>query len=135
MKNIVTATIKFSFKGENHNSSLTLDLNDYMRTSGIFPELRPLIAKENNFDLYSYEYEMMQAEEIIFSDAQGLVEKFIENGTLDIDAFVAAYIEDKVLEKLVLITERHMLINNLSEHPELKQALLEAYQLGKQSSN
>ena len=135
MKNIVTASIKFSFKGENHNSSLTLDLNDYMRTSGIFPELHPLIAKENNFDLYSYEYEMMQAEDITFSNAQGLVENFIADGVLDIDDFVAAYLEEKVLEKLVLITERHMMINDLSEHPELKQALLEAYQLGKQSGN
>ena len=86
MKNIVTASIKFSFKGVNHNASLTLDLNDYMRTSGIFPNLYPLIAKENNFDMYSYEYEMMQSEEIIFTGPSGLVENFITDGKLDIDA-------------------------------------------------
>lgn len=133
MKNIVTASIKFSFKGENHNPSLRLDLNDYMRTSGLFPNLYPLIAKENNFDMYSYEYEMMQAEQIIFSDAEGLIENFIVDGVLDTDAFAAAYLEEKILEKLVLISERHMTINDLSQHPELKQALLEAYHLGKQS--
>lgn len=135
MKNIVTASIKFSFKGVNHNASLTLDLNDYMRTSCIFPNLYPLIAKENNFDMYSYEYEMMQSEEIVFTEPSGLVENFFTDEKLDIDAFIAAYREEKVLEKLVLITERHMLINDLSEHPELKQALLEAHQLGKQSGN
>lgn len=135
MKNIVTATIKFSFKGKNHEPSLTLDLNNYLRTSGIFPNLYPLIAKENDFDMYSYEYEMMQVEEITYSDAQGLIENFITDDKLDIEGFTTAYMEERTLEKLVLITERHMMINDLSEHPELKQALLEAYQLGKQSGS
>lgn len=106
-----------------------------MRTSGIFSELYQLIAKENNFDLYSYEYEMMQSEEIVFTQPSGLVKSFITDGKLGIDVFIAAYLEEKVLEKLVLITERHMMINDLSEHPDLKQALLEAHQLGKQSGH
>jgi hypothetical protein len=44
-----------------------------MQTTGKVPDLFPLLAKVSKIGFYSYEYEMMQAEEIIFSDAQGLV--------------------------------------------------------------
>lgn len=135
MKNIITASVHFSFKGKRHSPSITIELEKYINSTGELPNLCQLIAKKNSFDMYSYEYEMMQSEEIVFTEPSGLVENFITDGKLDIDAFIAAYLEEKVLEKLVLITERHMLINDLSEHPELKQALLEAHQLGKQSGN
>lgn len=133
MKNIITASIKFSFKGKDHSPSITLELDPHLEAGGL-PDLYPLIAKANNHDLYSYEYEMMQAEEIIFSDAKGPVSDFIVEGKLDIAAFETAWNENKNLEQLRLIAQKHLGINAFSRHDEIKQALLAAYQLGKKEN-
>ena len=113
MKSTITASIHFSFKGENHSPSITVELDQYLEGGGggSLPDLCPLIAKFNNHDLYSYEYEMMQAAEIVYSDAKGLVAEFIDEGILN--------------------TEAHMNITDFSQHTELKKALFEAYMLGK----
>lgn len=131
MKNILTASIHFSFKGKEHSPSLTIELEPYLEGAGSFPNLCSLIAKANNHDLYSYEYEMMQATNIKYSDAQGLVAEFINDGQLDVEAFEAAWNENKALIKLLSIAEDHMKITDFSDHIELKKALLEAYMLGK----
>ena len=131
MKNTITASIHFSFKGKEHSPSLTVELEPYLEGAGSFPNLCSLIAKANNHDLYSYEYEMMQATDIKYSDAQGLVAEFINDGQLDVAAFEVAWTENKALMKLLTVAEKHMQITNFSEHVELKKALLEAYMLGK----
>lgn len=134
MKNIVTASIHFSFKGKRHTPSITIELDRHLLSTGNLPNLYPLIAKENNFDLYSYEYEMMQAEQIQFSNAEGLIKDFITDGVLDIDAFKLSWQENKILNELLSIAEDHMGLNNFSQHDELKQALMAAYLLGKKSN-
>lgn len=130
MKNTITASIHFSFKGKEHSPSLTVELEPYLEGVGSFPNLCSLIAKANNHDIYSYEYEMMQATDIKYSDAQGLVAEFINEGQLDVEAFEAAWNENKALTKLLAIAESHMNITDFSQHVELKKALLEAYMLG-----
>lgn len=131
MSNLVTATIVFSFRGKTHKPSLQLDLDQYMQQSGRIPELCPLIARANNFDLYSYEFEMMEAEPIEFSHAEGLVENFITEGVLDIKAFETAWAEQALMHDLEIIAERHLNTGDLTNNPGLKTALLEAYKLGK----
>lgn len=134
MKNIITATIEFSFKGKRHSPSLTIELDPHLKTSGKVPNLYPLIARENGFDLYSYEYEMMQAEPIFISDAKGLVAEFISNNQLDNTAFEDAWNNQHILEKLSDIIIKHMRINPVDTRPEFKQALLAAYKLGKEEN-
>jgi hypothetical protein len=134
MKNIVTASIEFSFKGKTLSPSITIELDPYLIGGGSLPNLCQMIAKVNNFDMYSYEYEMMQAETILFSDAQGFVAEFITAGNLDITAFEAAWHENKALEKLLTIAETHMNITDFGQHIELKKALLDAYLLGKKDA-
>jgi len=73
---------------------------------------RPLIAKFNNHDIYSYEYEMMQAAEIVYSNAKGLVAEFIDEGILNIEAFELAWHENNALNKLLSIAEAHMNITD-----------------------
>lgn len=132
MKNTITATILFSFKGEQHSPSITIELDKHLESTGKLPDLYPLIANNNNFDLYSYEYEMMQAAEITFSDARGLIANFIVGGQLNTEDFVSAWQESNRLGKLLQITELHMNITDFNQHQELKKAMLAAYQLGKQ---
>ena len=131
MKNIITASIHFSFKGKELSPSLTVELDPYLEGAGSFPNLCSLIAKANNHDLYSYEYEMMQAAEIKYSDAKGLVADYLNDGQLDVDAFEATWNENKALTKLLSIAEEHMNITDFSQHIELKKSLLDAYMLGK----
>ncbi len=134
MKNSITAAIEFSFKGKNLSPSITIELDSYLVNGSHFPNVCQLIAKHNDFDLYSYEYEMMQAQEITYSNAQGLITDFILDGVLDISAFETAWHENNALEKLLIIAEQHMNITDLNQHIELKKALLEAYTLGKKEA-
>lgn len=134
MKNIVTASIHFSFKGERHTPSITIELDQHLQSTGEFPDLYPLIARENNFDMYSYEYEMMQAEQIQFTNAEGLVNDFITDGVLDIDAFKLSWQENHILNELLSVAEQHLNIKDFSQHDELKHALMAAYLLGKKNN-
>ncbi|PHS69310.1 MAG: hypothetical protein COB23_06750 [Methylophaga sp.] len=54
-----------------------------MQQHGAIPALHQLLARLNNIDNYSYEYEMMLAEGVIFSDAQGLAQKFLTSADFD----------------------------------------------------
>lgn len=130
MKNTVTASIEFYFKGEKFSPSITVELDEHLHTNGSLDNLCAVIATENNIDHYSYEYEMMQAETIKFKNAQGLIENFITNEELDAEAFESAWQEHRALAKLLEIAERHMHITDFAQHTELKQALLAAFQLG-----
>ncbi len=131
MKNQITAAILFSFKGQNYSPSLQLELNQFMAEGGKIPNLHPLIARANNIDLYSYEYEMMQAENVIFTAAEGLAADFLIDTTLDIAAFESAWHEHKILEQLQKIARDILATPDLSQHPKLRNALLQSYHLGK----
>ncbi|VAW59987.1 hypothetical protein MNBD_GAMMA08-568 [hydrothermal vent metagenome] len=130
MSNIVKASVVFCYKGETLSPSITIELDEYLQVSSTLPDLYPIIAKANNHDLYSYEFEMMQAQRIVFSDASGMVAEFVTDGLLDIEAFVQAWKESKVLQKLAVVAKDKLSIDNLNDEPDIKQALLDAYGLG-----
>ncbi|MDH5424624.1 MAG: hypothetical protein OEY29_06520 [Gammaproteobacteria bacterium] len=134
MKSIVTVSIHFSFKGERHTPSLTLEFDDHILLKADLTHLYQALARENNYDLYSYEYEMMQAEPLVFSDAKGLVADHIENGSLNFDTFKAAFHNSKALSELQNIAKSKLKIDDLQQHPDLMDALLEAYCLGQKQS-
>ena len=46
----------------------------------------------------------------------------------------SAWSENSVIEKLQNIARQKLSINDLQQHPELENALLEAYQLGKEAN-
>lgn len=135
MSNKVTASITFSFKGKTHQPSIDLDLDQCMKGTGQLPNLYPLIAKANNYDMYSYEYEMMQVECIMFSNAQGLIADFVQQGQLDTQAFEACWEKEKVLQQLQLLAKNILSVDDLNQQTKLKQALLDAYGMGKASVN
>jgi len=134
MSNHITASVEFYYKGEKLSATIELDLDQHMQAAGQLPDLYPLFAKALNLDLYSYEYEMMQAEAILFNDAKGLVAEHINERLLDFESFKAAWTEAKTLEKLQEIVQRHLSVEDIHQQPELKNALLEAYLLGKETN-
>ena len=130
MSNHITASVEFYFKGQHLTASIELDMDQYMQTTGQLPALYPLLARAINLDLYSYEYEMMQAEEILYNNAKGLIAEHVNEGSFDFDSFKAEWVETKMLDKLQDIAQRNLSVGDILQHPELKNALLEAYQLG-----
>lgn len=134
MKNIVTISIQFYYKGEEHKPSVTIELDELILSINDLSHFYPLLAKENKYDMYSYEFEMMQAEPLTFSDAKGLVAEHIEDGSLNLETFKAAFNNQNTLTQLQIIAKNILQINELSQHPELEKALFEAYALGKDSA-
>ncbi|NOQ89576.1 MAG: hypothetical protein GQ549_01375 [Gammaproteobacteria bacterium] len=131
MSNHITASVEFYFKGERHSASIELDMDQHMHASGELPDLFPLLAQSMNIGAYSYEYEMMLAETIMFSDAKGLIADFVSEGILDLAAFNIAWSESHIIEKLQDIAKQHLSIDDINQETDLKNALIAAYQLGK----
>jgi len=125
--------IEFSFKGETHTLSATIDLDAAMANNGTLPDLHPLLARLNNIDTYSYLYEVMESHEIGFSNATGLAAEYLRDGVFDGDTFVRRWQEERQLAQLRPIARQHLNIDNLDHHPALQQALLEAYAAGRKS--
>ncbi len=130
MSNHITASIEFYFKGEKHGASIELDMDQHMHASGDLPDLYPILAKAMDLGAYSYEYEMMLAETIMFSDAKGIIANYVNEGILDLAAFNDAWSESIVIEKLQDIAKQHLSIDDINQETDLKNALIAAYRLG-----
>jgi len=130
MSNQITASVEFYFKGEKFNASIELELDLHMAQGGELPPLYPLLAQSLNMGLYSYEYEMMQAETIAYNNAKGLCVEFCNDGCFDFESFASAWLESSIIHKLSKIAQTHLSIDDLSEQPAIKNALLEAYKQG-----
>ncbi len=131
MNNQVTASVEFYFKGKKISAAIELDLDQHMQATGMLPDLYPLLARSAELDLYSYEYEMMQAENIVFSNARGMVATHIHDGVLDMESFSEAWKENRLIQQLQEIASQHLSVDDLQQQPDLKAALLQAYRLGK----
>ncbi|MEN8171012.1 MAG: hypothetical protein ABFS08_12390 [Pseudomonadota bacterium] len=134
MKNSVVASVVFYFKGEKFSPSMQLDLNELMGRNASLANLHHSIAMANSIDAYSYEYEMMMAEDIHFDQAEGWVVEFVKDGQLDMEGFAAKWRELQVLESVRPIAERCVGVADLDAKPKLKAALIEAYMAGKAST-
>ncbi len=126
MSNHVTASVEFYFKGVKHAASIELDIDQHMHASGELPDLFPLLAKAMNVGPYSYEYEMMLAETIIFSNAKGLIADYVSEGVLDLATFNAVWPESITIEKLQEIAKHHLSIDDIEQQPDIKNALIAA---------
>jgi hypothetical protein len=133
MKNTIDAHVEFDYKGESHAPRMTLDLDALLAAEGAIPSIHALLAKANGIDSYSYQYEVMQDSDIVFDNAHGLAADYLINGMFDQTAFIAAWHDSKELGLLQPIAQRELGIADLAQHPELKNALLQAYRLGADS--
>ncbi len=130
MKNSITATIEFDFKGERFAPSLVIDLDSQMQAIGKLPNFHGLIAAANNIGIHSYEYEMLLSEEIKITDAEGIIKDYIVDGVLDAETFESVWLEHKALEEIQTIVAKNMDINDLQQHPEFIKTLLDVYKAG-----
>ena len=135
MKNTVNASVEFHYRGELYSSSVTIDLDSLMESQTTLTSFHHVLAKEANIDSYSYQYEMLLAEEVIFKDAQGIAAQHVHNGQLDVAGFELAWRENNRQEKLQSIAKNLLEIDDLEQHPALNTALQEAFNAGKEASD
>lgn len=128
--NRIDAHIEFSFKGESYDLSSTLDLDRVLEKYLTLPSLHIVLAVEHGIDTYSYLYEVMQEEEIRFDNAQGMAADFLADGVFDLEGYTAHWGESHRIAPLQIIAQQEMGIEDLDRHPQLRNALLRAYQLG-----
>lgn len=128
--NCIDAHIDFSFKGENYDLSSTLDLDAVLDKYPDLSSLHVVLAIEHGIDTYSYLFDVMLVEDIRFDNAQGMAAEFLSDGVFDIDGFIAKRSKSQALIDLCVIAAQEMGIEDLEQHPQLKNALLRAYQRG-----
>jgi hypothetical protein len=134
MKNQLTASVVFYFKGERHAPTIQLDLDELMRRRGNLDNLHHTIAVANGIDPYSYEYEMLMAEEIQFEQPEGVAVEFLHDGQFDVESFKAKWQEQQVMAAVRPIAEHCIGVTDLNTKPKLKAALIAAYLAGKAST-
>ena len=134
MTNQITATIEFNFKGDTLTPSVILELDTLMQQHGAIPLLHQMLAKRNDIDSYSYEYEMMLSEDIQFSHAEGWVSDFLQNGIFDQEGFEQHWHENEILNALAPMIKQELEIEDIHQHPKFKSIVIAAYQAGKKSS-
>ena len=131
MKNKIVASVSFHFKGKLYSPKATIDLDHLMTTqhgsSDKLSSIHPLLAKKNDIDLYSYEYEIMLEESIQFSEATGIATDYLRDGQFLIEDFEKAWREEKALEYIQPIAKKYLAIDDLTEHPDLKKALTASF--------
>jgi hypothetical protein len=129
MQNSVTVEIRFSFKGERYAPSAVIDLDSYLEKGQTIPAFFHLVASQNQIDVYSYQYEVMEMSQTVYSNATGLAAEFCQADHFDVQGFSEKWKEIKLLQQLSDIAREHLHIDDLEQHEEIKSALLAAYRL------
>lgn len=133
--NRIDASIEFSYQGETYHPKLSIHLDDLMQNHHGLPDLHRYLANQSGIDTYSYLYEVMESHPIVYSNATGLAQQCLVDGQFDLACFEQLWHAQQQTEALSTIAHTHMGVDNLSQHPKLHQALLEAYRLGQQQAS
>ncbi len=135
MENSIQVSAQFDFRGQTFRPMARVDLDRLVEAGDELPDYHQLLATENGIDLYSYEYEVLETSELVFAEARGLAADFLEAGRFDFTGFRQRWLEQKELELLALIARKHLGSEALTQQPGLREALQEAYQLGRGSAH
>jgi hypothetical protein len=100
-----------------------------MNQYGGLPDLYSLLAEQQQIDNYSYEYEMMLAEDIHYSQPNGLAEQCLNEGKFNLDLFIQLWHENQLMTKLKPVLRQQLNIDDIEQHPELKKVLIHTYQI------
>lgn len=133
MKNSITVQITFSFQGVTYSPSAVIELDPYLEKNAAIPDFYTLVARHNQIDIYSYQYEVMELGEYRYFDAQGLARDFCSEDHFDLEGFRAAWKAQNINHRLTEIARQTMGIDSLEAYQGLREALLQAYQLGSDS--
>ncbi len=131
MKNSIDAAVDFSYQGVDYHYAIGLDLDKLFRMHDEMPSIHVMLARAHSVDTYSYLYEVMQEEEIAYSNPQGFALDYLLDGEFDQAALAANWQNAKAAALVQPIAARELGIPDLELHPDIKRALIAAYNLGK----
>jgi len=126
--NRIEAQVEFSFKGQYLKPSSIINLDECMRGHDPLVYIFRIIAADNGIGSYSHEFDVMIMEELTFNHPTGLAVDHLSDGHFDMDGFHEAWLQQNIIRVLQPIARTHMGITDLDEHPQLKTALIAAYQ-------
>lgn len=133
MSNQIEFYVQFDYKGETLRPSININLDEMLQQQGTLPNLYPLLARENGIGLYSYELEVMESLPIQVAHAEGaLVSRFVDGADFDQGGFEAAWHLEQVRSEIETLAAERFDSTLLQQHPEIIDALLVAYQRGKE---
>jgi len=127
------------------NPGSRINLDEWME-KGSMPCFYTHIANENAIDVYSHEYDVMMMGTLEFKDAEGMATEFIQDGCFDCEGFQAKWKQNskqnaeqddnqnELDKRLYNIATSCMGQTDFDQNPGLKNALNEAYQLGKKAA-
>ena len=133
MKNSIDARVEFSFKGEDYDLVSHIDLDALLSERTSCSTLYEILARDHHIDTISYLYEVMLEVEIEFSNARGLAADFFSNGHFDQAAFAVRWHDHQIALLLQPIAQRELNIDDLNQQPSVRNALVQAYRLGRTS--
>jgi len=131
MKNSIKVTIPFSFKGVEHKPSSIIDLDVFIQGEQTIDNTFQRVANENKIGNFSYEYEVLESSPKIFSDPTGIAGEFLTGNDFDLEGFKQQLLSGNALQKLQTIASDILNIDDLENNKDIKQALLSAYEMGK----
>ncbi len=133
-KSSVKVEILFSYKGETITTSAIVEFDQYLEKNQPVPEFFQIVARVNDIDVYSYQYEVMEMGHFRYSEAKGLAVEFCQQDNFDLIGFIDKWKEEYVLSLLSDIAKKYLDIDDLDENEAIKNALHQAHQLGYHSN-
>ncbi|MDG6778373.1 hypothetical protein QCB44_06630 [Thiomicrorhabdus sp. zzn3] len=131
MKSTITVRSTFDFRGETFCYEADIDLPSYVDDVELFLQQLPnRIAKQNQMDVISYKFEMLESSEIEVIRFQSRIASAIPNLPMRVETFLDLYQKVGPEAYLQNIAENHQL--DLDANPQIAKALKAAYELGKE---
>jgi hypothetical protein len=129
-RNTLRARLTFSFRGEDNALETVIDLDQCEGDADVAPDFHQWLARAGNIDPYSYQYEVLESEEISFDQPTGLAAHCCSNGDFDWLAFVSLRREARDLDVVRTIARQTLGVADLDTDARLKAALLAVYRAG-----
>ena len=126
------ASLSFDYQGKSHTLQSVINIENIISHEDFYQSIYLQLAQEHDIDLYSYQLEIMMDQTIQFSQAKGCAESCIDNQSLDLVLLRQRYEQVFCLEQIEVVTAKHL--NSSEMTGGVKKALIEAYQLGRASS-
>jgi len=126
------ARLVLSFQGETRTLETTFDLDQCLGEPGQTPDFHRLLARAGGIDPYSYLYEVLESEEIVFSAPTGLAVQAFAEGAFDWPRFEQALREEQDWHAARAIAARHLGNHDLERDKALRAALLAVYRAGRE---
>jgi len=126
------ASLSFDYQGRRCDLQSLVNIAEVISHQDFFQSVYLQLAQDNGIDVYSYQFEIMMDQNIVFSQARGCAQECLREGELNINKLRRNFEQASSEQIIQSIAEKYFRSEELSDH--LKRALVEAFQLGRGST-